>query len=416
MDRLGVGFVGAGFVVDTFHLPSFSSVRYADVEGITSLSMDSAKESTKLARDLGVGDPKAYTDVQEMVRNDDIDAVWIATPNYTRVPVTEQIVEEVSQGRSDLVGVVCEKPLARNVEEAERMTEMVNKEDLLHGYLENNTFMPSILKGKSILWERGAERTGRPYIARCAEEHSGPHEPWFWDGEKQGGGTVSDMGCHSHEAARFLLTGPEEVKDDLDVLAVNGEIHSLKWTRSDYVDELEEVHFKDSPVEDFGRTTVTYELPTGDLGVAEIANSWNFMGPGIRFSFELLGPEYSMEINSLDTELSLFFSREVVGERGEDLLEKQEAEQGQMPVIPNEPFSYGYVSEDKHMVKHLREGKMPRETWEDGEFVVKLLMTSYKSAEEGKKLKFPPKNIEEFKPQVAEGTWDPKETAKGHPK
>lgn len=414
MDRLGVGIVGAGFVVNTFHVPGWTNVRYADIEGICDIKEENAERTAKKAKDLGVGDPDTYTDVQEMVRDDSIDAVWIAVPNFARLQVTEDIVEEVTQGNSDLIGLACEKPLARNVEESEKMIELIEKTDLLHGYLENNVFMPSIMKGREILWKRAAKITGRPYIARCAEEHSGPHEPWFWDGEQQGGGTLNDMGCHSQEAARYLLTGPEEDPNDLTIKSIYGEIHSLKWTRPNYVDQLDEVDFKNSPVEDFGRSIVNYELPNGELATAEIANSWNFMGPGIRFTFELLGPEYSMEINSLDSELSVFLSREVKGEKGEDLLEKQEAEQGQMPVVPNEQFLYGYVNENKHITKAFREEKMPREDWYDGDLIVKLLMSSYMAAEEGKKLKFPPKNLQDFKPQVAKGTWDPKETAEGH--
>lgn len=414
MDRLGVGIVGAGFVVNTFHIPSWTNVRYADIEGICDVSEENAKKSAEKAKNLGVGDPEIYTDVQKMVSNENIDAIWIAVPNFARLSVTEKIMEEVNQGNSDLIGVACEKPLARNVEESEKMVNMVEDAGLLHGYLENQVFMPAMVRGKEILWGRAAERTGRPYIARCAEEHSGPHKPWFWDGERQGGGALNDMGCHSQEAARYLLTAPDENKSDLEIKSIYGSIHTLKWSRPEYLDQLEETDFENSPVEDFGRSIVTYELPTGEIGMAEIANSWNYVGPGIRINFELLGPEYSLEINSLNSELTVFLSREVESEKGEDLLEKQEAEQGQMPVVPNESILYGYVNEDKHMVKSFREGEMPRENWHHGDIVVKLLMSSYMSAEEGKKLNFPPKDLEDFVPQVAQGTWDFGKAVEGH--
>ena len=45
-------------------------------------------------------------------------------------------------------------------------------------------------RGKEIIWSRGAKVTGRPYLARAAEEHSGPHMPWFWEGSLQGGGVM----------------------------------------------------------------------------------------------------------------------------------------------------------------------------------------------------------------------------------
>ena len=75
-------------------------------------------------------------------------------------------------------------------------------------YLEDQLFSPSLVRGREIAWKRGAALSGRPYLARAAEEHSGPHAPWFWSGEHQGGGVLNDMMCHSVEVARFLLTRP----------------------------------------------------------------------------------------------------------------------------------------------------------------------------------------------------------------
>jgi len=414
MNRLGVGIVGAGFVTKTFHIPGWVGIRHADIEAICDLNKERAKEASNKARKLKVGEPNVYTDVREMVNDSKVEAIWISVPNYARMNVLEEIIEEYDQGEADLVGLACEKPIARNVREAQEMVDIIEGTDLLHGYLENQLFAPSVRKGKNILWERGAANTGRPYLARCAEEHSGPHEPWFWSGEKQGGGALNDMGCHSLEVARSLLTAPDESKRDLTPKTVSGDISALKWIREGYVEQLDEVDFQSSPSEDFGKGTIVYELPSGELGLAEISVSWNFMGPGLRLSFEMQGPEYSMEANSLNSELKLFLSRRVEGEKGEDLVEKQEAEQGQMPVVPDEPLLYGYVGEDRYMVESFLEKEMPEENWKDGLFIVKLLMSLYMSAEKGKRLDYPPKNLEDFVPDVAQGSWDPKSIAKGY--
>jgi len=70
--------------------------------------------------------------------------------------------------------------------------------------------------------------------------------------------------------------------------------------------------------------------------IGEVSTSWSFVGAGLRVSAELLGPEYSMAWNTLDSGLKVFFSRAVRGKAGEDLLEKQNAEVGLMPVVANE--------------------------------------------------------------------------------
>jgi hypothetical protein len=111
---------------------------------------------------------------------------------------------------------------------------------------------------------------------------------------------------------------------------------------------------------------------------------------------ELLGPEYSMEINSLDAGPKVFFSREVVGETGEDLVEKQNAETGLMPVVADEEAEYGYIAENRHMVQAFRAGKRPHENFSDGLAVTELLMTAYMSAERGQTIPFPPPGLETF--------------------
>lgn len=74
---------------------------------------------------------------------------------------------------SKLLGIACEKPLARNVKEAQMMLQMVTDAGIATGYLENQVFAPTVTKGKDLIWSRAARVTGRPYLVRAAEEHSG---------------------------------------------------------------------------------------------------------------------------------------------------------------------------------------------------------------------------------------------------
>jgi predicted dehydrogenase len=114
-----------------------------------------------------------------------------------------------------------------------------------------------------------------------------------------------------------------------------------------------------------------------------------------------------MSWNTLDSGLKLFFSREVRGKACEDLVEKQNAEIGQMPVVASEAAAYGYEAENRHFVRAFLGLETPLLTFEDGVDVAKILMTAYQSAEEGKTLDFPPPGIDNFVPAVAKGTWKP---------
>jgi predicted dehydrogenase len=168
-----------------------------------------------------------------------------------------------------------------------------------------------------------------------------------------------------------------------------------------------EVDYAKMPAEDFASMMIEFETDDGHRVIGEATKSWSYVGAGLRLSAELLGPEYSMSWNTLETGLKLFFSREVRGAAGEDLVEKQNAEVGLMPVVAAEPVAYGYEAEDRHFVRVFLGREAPRLTFEDGYDVVRLLMAAYQSAELGRTVDFAAADLDAFVPAVALGTWRP---------
>jgi len=126
-------------------------------------------------------------------------------------------------------------------------------------------------------------------------------------------------------------------------------------------------------------------------------------------SFELLGPEYSLKADTLKSGIDVFLSRTVAlktkAGSGEDLVEKQNAEIGQMPIVVDEESAYGYTGENRYFVKAFLQGQTPWLTFEDGREVVRLMMLCYKSAEQGISLDPRKESAEGFVPQVAQGIW-----------
>ncbi len=404
-DTLNIAIVGTGFIAE-FHLKSMVGVRNVNVTGVYSRNAENRDRICALVAELALGNCQSYPSLEEMCQADNIDAIWVLSPNHTRLDVMRVIHGEISAGRSKIRAVACEKPLARTVGEAREMLRLAEDAGLLHGYLENQVFCTPVLRGKEIIWRRAARTTGRPYIARATEEHSGPHAPWFWQGDKQGGGALSDMMCHSVEVSRHLLTDPEKPRQSLRVKSVNGSVATLKWSRPNYADELRDqfgagVDFRNRPSEDFASGRVVLEDEDGHELMIEATTSWAYVGAGLRIQLELLGPEYAMEFNSLNTGLKVFMSRRVSGDEGEDLVEKQNSEQGLMPVLEDEAGVYGYTDENRHMVEAFRQGKMPSETFHDGLAVVEILMGLYMSAELGRTVNFPEPDLETYVPVVA---------------
>ncbi|MHB1224403.1 MAG: Gfo/Idh/MocA family protein [Gemmatimonadaceae bacterium] len=410
--RLGVGFIGSGFNA-RFHIQAFRGVRDADVVGVWSPNRKNAASAAAFARQMDVGEARVHRSITDLVADPAVDAIWLTGPNHARIENVEEIVQAIESGRGTLRGLACEKPLGRNVAEAKRVLELVNSVGLAHGYLENQLFAPQVDAGRALLWARGAATTGRPYLARASEEHSGPHSPWFWRGDLQGGGVLNDMMCHSALVVRHLLTKPGEPLSTVRPVRITAHIASLKWTRPEYQALLgkqmgKTVDYAARPSEDFASMTVEFETDDGHIVLGEATTSWSFVGAGLRLSAELLGPEYSMSWNTLDAGLKLFFSRAVRGRAGEDLVEKQNAEVGLMPVVANEPAAYGYEAEDRHFVRVFLGKEPPLLTFDDGVEVVRMLMTAYQSAEQGRTLAFPPRGLDRFVPAVAAGTWNPR--------
>ena len=401
---LGVGFIGSGFIT-RFHIRSWLAVRDADIRGVWSPNNTHAEEAAALARSLNVGDAKAFSSIAEMVSDPSIDCIWLCGPNFARVINMEEIVHARTRG-AELVGVACEKPLGRNVAEARKMLELAERAGVLHGYLENQLFAPGVQRGKSIVWSRGAALAGRPYLARAAEEHAGPHMPWFWRGDLQGGGVLSDMMCHSLEVGRYLLTKPDAPRHSITPVKVSAQIATLKWSRPEYVALLKEmmgasVDYKRHPAEDFARASVSYTDETGTPLLVEATTSWSYVGAGLRLTMELLGPEYSLNISTLDSTTKVFLSRRLQSHADEDLIEKQNAEQGLMPIIANEQAEYGYENENRTFIQSFRDGVQPSSDFRAGLEVVELLMACYMSAEQERVVSWRPEGLETYQPAVA---------------
>ena len=112
----------------------------------------------------------------------------------------------------------------------------------------------------------------------------------------------------------------------------------------------------------------------------ESSTSWAYVGPGLRIQTRAARPgvlRWSSDARS--TPASRSSSRGTVRRpAGEDLVEKQNAEQGLMPVLEDEAGIYGYTAETRHMVEAFRAGPAPPETFPDGVAVIEMLMALYR--------------------------------------
>jgi predicted dehydrogenase len=382
MTTLKLGMVGAGFVAQ-FHARAIMQVRSAEIAGVTSRTTESAQAFSAMVKQHGLGDGVAYPSVTEMAKH--VDAIAIYCPNFARVAIMEEIAAAVKAG-ANLKGVICEKPLARNVQEAQRLVDLAEEADLKTAYFENQIFMKPIQAQLAQL-EPQQKTMGPLALTRSAEEHGGPHEPWFWDPTRQGGGVLCDMGCHSIAVGWYALTPVGKGPMFLEPISVSADCALLKWGLPEWRQKLLDTHGVDyakTPAEDFATGMVTYRNPeTVQIVKAQFTDSWMFEKQGLRLFMDGMGPGYAFEVNTLNSTLQIFIgdaAAEAVAD-AEMALEKATASRGLLAVQYNEPDLYGYTDENEDAARAFAAGKDGYLSWHYGLEITKLVMAAYMAAE-----------------------------------
>ena len=377
---LRYGFVGAGFNAK-FHLAAIRQLRGIEVAGVVAPA--GAPELAALARGWGLGDPVVYDSVGEMAKQ--VDCVAVCAPNFARVEIVEAIAEAARAG-ARLKGVICEKPLGRNVAEARRLVELAASADLRTAYFENQIFMKPIRTELAQL-EPVQRQMGPLSLSRSAEEHGGPHEGWFWDPTRQGGGVLCDMGCHSIAVGWYALTPVGKPITFLQPEEVTADLALLKWGQPGWREKLQKdrgVDYAKTPAEDFATGMVTFRNPeTGQRVKAQFTNSWMFEKQGLRLFMDGMGPGYAFEINTLVSPLTIFIgdaAAEAIKD-AEAALEKATASRGLLAVQYNEPDLYGYTDENADALEAFLAGRDGMLPWSYGLEITRLVMAAYMSAE-----------------------------------
>ncbi len=380
MSTLKLGIVGAGYAAH-FHAQALKQVRNIEVVGIHALQNAESLSAFVIKNHLGEG--VIYPDVGELAKH--VEAIAIYVPNFARIETIAAIVEAVKKG-AHLKGLICEKPLGRNVKEARQMVDLANSVSLKTAYFENQIFMKPIRAQLAQLAPQ--QRTMGPLaLTRSAEEHGGPHEAWFWDPTRQGGGVLCDMGCHSIAVGWFALNPLGKPVTFLQPVSVMAETALLKWGLPAWRDKLlkeRRVDYSKTPAEDFATGMVTYRNPeTGQLVKAQFTDSWMFEKQGLRLFMDGMGPGYAFEVNTLSSSLQIFIGDAAAEAtaNAEVALEKATASRGLLAVQHNEADLYGYTDENEEAAEAFQQGRDGFLPWSYGLEITKLVMAAYMSAE-----------------------------------
>ncbi|MBQ2774735.1 MAG: Gfo/Idh/MocA family oxidoreductase [Clostridia bacterium] len=200
MEKLKIGIIGIGGIAKGSHIPAYIMQKNAEIVAVC----DIIEERARRAKEKCFKNAKVYTDYKELLKDPDIQAVDICTPNYLHSIIA---VDAMEAGKH----VLCEKPDAVNPQEAAKMKEASERTGKKLMVIRNNRFIVSSQEAKKIAEDGGF---GEIYAARCGwiRRRGIPGKGgWFTTKELSGGGPLIDLGVHMIDLAVWLMGNPRPV-------------------------------------------------------------------------------------------------------------------------------------------------------------------------------------------------------------
>ncbi len=197
-NKLRVGIIGCGGIANQKHMPALAKIPEVEMVAFCDIIKDRAQ---KAAADFGGEGATAYTDFEEMLKNEKLDVVHVCTPNNMHAPASVAAMEAGCH-------VMCEKPMAKTVAEAQQMLDAQKRtgKKLTVGYQNRNTAEQIYLHEACENGDLGEIYYGE---AEAIRRRAVPTWGVFQDEEKQGGGPLIDIGTHALDMTLWHMNNYE---------------------------------------------------------------------------------------------------------------------------------------------------------------------------------------------------------------
>jgi predicted dehydrogenase len=327
-----VGVVGAGAIAQLAHLPLLSKMRGAQ---LVALCDNDRPKARALADRFEI--PDVFTDIEDLLEFDELDAVVVATPNHLHEP-------HVLAALAAKVHVLCERPLSLTARGVERILTAANRVDRKVFVANNHRFRSDVQALDRFL--RGGELGKLTGIRAGVYQPRIRHEGWRARRAEAGGGAFFDQGLPMVDLAMWLADYPAPVR---------------VWAHMDRP--------RGTAVEE--SALVTLECESGVAFTFDI--SWAYVGYEERWWFETLSSRGSSRLAPLRVIKELNGKPTDVSPGGAAARESS--------------FNQSYRAELAHFLSVLRE-ETPYEAPSDQLVLHKVLEAAYRSADEGKEVRF----------------------------
>ncbi|GFZ80110.1 dehydrogenase [Paenibacillus marchantiophytorum] len=333
-----VAIVGCGGMGNV-HALSYMNMPNVTLVGVCDVDFELAQE---LSMKTGAA---AYHSFEAMLNETDFDVVSVTLPSFLH---KEYTLKAAQAGKH----VICEKPLALNLEDAAAMIQSCeqNGVHLFVGHVVR--FFPEYVQMKQAIDEGKLGRVGVVHAKRIGS-HPGDVKPWFKDADKSGG-VIADLMIHDIDFLRWAVG---------DVKSVYGLNHR--------VNEM-----------DYALVTLVFE----NGAVANLEAFWGYHGP-FQTAVEIAGSKGLIRSDSQKSS-SLQICKA-----------PSSSEERRFAEVPQSPgFSSPYELELAHFIQCIREGSEPIVSANDAYKALEITMAALESVQTGKSVYLQPS------PQLGEET------------
>jgi predicted dehydrogenase len=195
MEKVKLGVIGLGSIAQLIHIPNIVKQNNIVLSAVSEVKKN---RLNLIAEKFSI--QNRYTDYRQMLEEQELDAVIIATPTNTHKEIA---INCLSTGKDVLV----EKPLARTYAEAKEIVDAAKKHKKILMVGMNLRYRPDTMLLRSII---NSSEIGDPFYVKCGWIRSQSSlEKWFTQKDIAGGGVIIDLGIHLLDLALWSMSFPE---------------------------------------------------------------------------------------------------------------------------------------------------------------------------------------------------------------
>lgn len=351
--------VGTGFIGPA-HLEALRRIPNIEVVALCEVNIDLAREKAEL---LGI--PHAYT-FEDMLQNPEIDVVHICTPNFLHY----------SQSKAALLAgkhVICEKPLATKIEEAEELVAIAKEKGLVNAVHFNLRYYPMVRQMKNMR-ENGELGEVYSIMGSYLQDWLFLNTDYNWRLEPDKSGdsrAIADIGSHLLDLTEYV-TGLKITEVMADFSTVHKtRLKPLKAIETYSGKMLQESDYEEVPINTEDHATVMLRFDNGNKGSVTVSQV--NAGRKNRLNIEIAGSKSNFEWCSERPNELWIGKRETANQhlmKDPSLFTKEAAGLISFPGGHNEGFPDTSKQMFKEVYAAVKEGKQPENatypTFEDG--------------------------------------------------